>query len=58
MLRAALGFFILGLVAMLLGANGIGGLSVDIGQTLLIVFLILSAISFIASLVSGRNPRI
>lgn len=55
MLRAAVIFFVLGLVAILLGANGIGGLSVDIGKTLLFVFLILAVISFIASLVMGKN---
>ena len=55
MLRAAIAFFVLGLVAILLGANGVGGLSVDIGKTLLFVFLILAVISFIASLVVGRK---
>jgi len=55
MLRAAIAFFVLGLVAILLGANGVGGLSVDIGKTLLFVFLILAVISFVASLVMGRK---
>jgi len=55
MLRAAIAFFVLGLVAILLGAYGVGGLSVDIGKTLLFVFLILSVISFIASLVVGKK---
>jgi uncharacterized membrane protein YtjA (UPF0391 family) len=55
MLRAAIAFFVLGLVAVLLGANGIGGLSVDIGKTLLFIFLILAVVSFIASLVVGNR---
>lgn len=55
MLRAAIAFFVLGLVAILLGANGIGGLSVEIGKTLLFIFFILAVISFIASLVVGRK---
>jgi uncharacterized membrane protein YtjA (UPF0391 family) len=55
MLRAAIAFFVLGLVAILLGANGIGGLSVDIGKTLLFIFLILAVISFVASLVVGKR---
>jgi uncharacterized membrane protein YtjA (UPF0391 family) len=55
MLRAAIVFFVLGLVAILLGANGVGGLSIDIGKTLLFVFLILAVISFIASLVLGKK---
>lgn len=57
MLRAALLFFVLAIVAMLLGAGGIAGMSMEIGRTLLVVFLILAAISFVASLVSGRNPK-
>jgi uncharacterized membrane protein YtjA (UPF0391 family) len=57
MLRAALLFFVLAIVAMLLGASGIAGMSMEIGRTLLVVFLILAAISFVASLVSGRNPK-
>ena len=55
MLRAAIAFFVLGLIAILLGANGVGWLSLDIGKTLLFVFLILAVISFIASMVSGRK---
>lgn len=55
MLRAAIAFFVLGLVAILLGANGVGGLSVDIGKTLLFIFLILAVISFIASLVTSKR---
>lgn len=55
MLRAAIAFFVLGLVAILLGANGIGGLSIDVGKTLLFVFLILAVISFIASLIMGKK---
>lgn len=58
MLRAAIVFFVLGLLAMLLGATGFAGLSVDIGKTLLLVFLILAAISFVASLLQGKNPKI
>ena len=53
MLRAAITFFILGLVAILFGATGFAGLSIEIGRTLLFVFLILAAISFIASMISG-----
>jgi uncharacterized membrane protein YtjA (UPF0391 family) len=55
MLRASIAFFVLGLVAILLGANGVAGLSIDIGKTLLFVFLILAVISFVASLVVGKR---
>lgn len=55
MVRAAISFFILAIVAFLLGANGIAGVSMDIGKTLLIVFLILAVLSFLGSMVMGRN---
>jgi uncharacterized membrane protein YtjA (UPF0391 family) len=57
MLRAALAFFVLALVAMLLGATGFAGFSMEIGRTLLFVFLVLAVISFVASLVTGRSSR-
>ena len=38
MLRAALVFFVLGLLAIIFGATGFAGLSIDIGRTLLIAF--------------------
>ena len=57
MLRAAILFFVLALVALLLGATGIAGVSMDIGRTLLFVFLVLAVISFVASLVTGRSTR-
>ncbi len=55
MLRAAIVFFILALVALIFGATGFAGLSMEIGKVLLAVFLVLAAISFVASLVSGRG---
>jgi len=55
MLRAALAFFILALVAILFGASGFAGVSMEIGKTLLVVFLVLAAISFVGSLVTGRR---
>ena len=56
MLRAAVLFFVLGLVAIILGAGRVGGISLEIGQTLLGVFLILAVISLVVSLVTGRRP--
>lgn len=58
MLRAALAFFILALVAILFGASGFAGVSMDIGKTLLVVFLVLAAISFIGSLVTGKRTTL
>lgn len=56
MLRAALGFFILGLIAVFLGAYNVGGLSIEVGKILLFVFLILAVISGVVALVTGRKP--
>ena len=55
MLRAAIIFFILGLISVLLGAYGIAGLSIEIGRILLAVFLVFAVISFIASIITGKN---
>ncbi len=58
MIRAAIAFFVLAIVAFLLGANGIAGVSMDIGKTLLVAFLILAAISFLGAMViGGRNQK-
>ena len=57
MIRAAVGFFVLALIAFALGAVGIAGLSMEIGRVLLVVFLVLAALSFLGSLVTGKNPK-
>lgn len=57
MLRAAIIFFVLALVAILFGATGFAGISLEIGRVLLAVFLILAAISFIASLITGKKQN-
>ncbi len=58
MLRAAIAFFVIGLLAYALGAGGVAGLSVDLGKTLLIVFLVLAVLSFVGNLLRGRGPKI
>ena len=57
MLRAAVIFFVLGLVGIFFGAVGFAGLSIEIGKTLLAVFLVLSVISLVAGAISGRGGR-
>jgi uncharacterized membrane protein YtjA (UPF0391 family) len=57
MLRAAIVFFVLGLIAVLLGAGGVAGISMEIGKMLLGVFLVLAIISFVASFVTGRGTK-
>ncbi len=58
MIRAAIAFFVLALVAIVLGANGIAGLSLEIGKILLFVFLALAVISFLVSIVTGRKQNL
>lgn len=57
MLRAAIAFFVLAIVAFVLGASGIAGISMEIGKLLLTVFLVLAVISFVIDLVSRRGTR-
>lgn len=58
MLRAAIGFFIVGLLCFALGAGNIGVISMEVGKTLLWVFLILAIISFVLSIFTGRGTGI
>ncbi len=58
MLRASIGFFVIGLVAYFLGLYGVAGFYVDIGKILLIVFLLIGAVSLVVGLVQGRSPRL
>lgn len=57
MLRAALVFFVLALVAIMFGASGVAGVSMDIGKGLLFVFLVLALISFVVGMLRGQGPR-
>ena len=58
MLQAAIAFFVLALIAMILGAGNIAGVSMEIGRTLLWVFLVLAVVSFVVSLLTGRSKRL
>jgi uncharacterized membrane protein YtjA (UPF0391 family) len=46
-------FFIIAIVAYVLGARGVAGMSAGIGRTLLFVFLILAIIMIVVSLMRG-----
>ena len=50
LLTLAIIFFIIAIVAYVLGAQGVAGMSAGIGRTLLFVFLVLAVILVIASL--------
>ncbi len=47
-------FLVIGLVAMLLGAGGVAGLSMDIAWILFVVGLVLAAVFFFM----GRRPKL
>lgn len=55
MLRWALIFLILAIVAGVLGFGGVASTSLWIAQVLCFVFLVVFAISLIAHLATGRN---
>jgi len=54
MLHYALVFFIIALVAAVLGFGGVTGIAMEIGRILCVVFVILAVIS----LFRGRAPRL
>ena len=55
MLRAAIAFFVIGLLALLFGATGIGGVSLEIGKTILGIFVVLAVISYVVSLLGNKR---
>ncbi len=60
MLRAAILFFVIGLIAMFLGMGNVAGISMEAGRMVLFVFLALAVLSFLASLISrgGHRPHL
>ena len=55
MLRAAIAFFVIGLLALLFGAIGIAGISLEIGKTILGIFVVLAVISYVVSLLGNKR---
>ncbi|GAM97849.1 protein of unknown function DUF1328 [alpha proteobacterium U9-1i] len=58
MLRWALIFFVVAIIAGLFGFGGIASASAGIAQILFFVFLVLFAISLVMSLTRGRAPPV
>ena len=52
LLSLAIVFFVIALIAYVLGARGMAGMSAGIGRTLLFVFLVLAIIFVIVGLVN------
>jgi uncharacterized membrane protein YtjA (UPF0391 family) len=55
MVSLAIVFFVIAIVAYMLGARGVGGMSASIGTTLLFVFLVLAVVAILAGALSGRG---
>ncbi len=56
MLNLALNFFILAIIAVILGFGGLAGEFMEIAQFLTVVFVILFTVTAIRSVITGRNP--
>ena len=56
MLNWVITFFLLAVVAAVLGFGGMAGTFASIAQFLAVLFVVLFAISLIYSLLSGRTP--
>lgn len=57
MLRWALGFLIVALIAAFLGFGGVAGVSMDIAKILFFVFILLFVVSLITGAFRGRGTR-
>jgi uncharacterized membrane protein YtjA (UPF0391 family) len=56
MLRWALGFLILAVIAAFFGFGGIAATSVGIAKILFYIFILIFAITLIAGLLGGQRP--
>lgn len=57
MLRAAIIFFVMGLLAFLSGLYGFAGFTIEVGKLLLVIFLVFSIISFVGGITTDKNLR-
>ncbi len=58
MLRWALGFLIVALVAAFMGFGGVASTSMQIAKTLFYVFLVFFLVALVMSLVAGRRKSV
>lgn len=56
MLRWAMGFLVLALIAAFFGFGGIAVASAGIAKTLFYVFLVVFLVTFVMGLLGGRKP--
>jgi uncharacterized membrane protein YtjA (UPF0391 family) len=55
MLRAAVAFLVIALLAALFGFGGVAGVSMDAAKLLFVVFLVLAVISFLGGAFRGNS---
>jgi len=58
MLRLAIAFFVIALIAALFGFGGIASASAGIAQILFFIFLVLFVLALVVGLFRGRAPRL
>ncbi len=58
MLRWALTFLIVALIAAVLGFGGIAGFSMEIARILFVAFVVLFLVSVVAHMFTGRRPPV
>jgi uncharacterized membrane protein YtjA (UPF0391 family) len=56
MLRWALTFFIIAIIAAVFGFGGVAAAATDIAQILFYIFLVLFLVALLFGLLSGRSP--
>jgi uncharacterized membrane protein YtjA (UPF0391 family) len=56
MLNIALTFFVIALVAALLGFGGVAGLSADIGWLFAVLAVVILIVGLFSRSIGGRNP--
>jgi uncharacterized membrane protein YtjA (UPF0391 family) len=57
MLRWALGFFIVAIIAAIFGFGGIASGATDIARVLFFLFIVIFLVSLVWGLITGRRPR-
>ncbi|MCE9531568.1 MAG: DUF1328 domain-containing protein [Planctomycetes bacterium] len=57
MLRVAIGFFVVALIAAFFGFAGVASLSFEAAKILFVVFLILAVLFFLGNMFRGSTPR-
>ncbi|MDO9183419.1 MAG: hypothetical protein Q7U04_13475 [Bacteriovorax sp.] len=58
MIRVAIALFTLAVLTVLIGAYGIAGMSVELGKSLSMLFLILAVLSYIGSVITNNKKQI